>query len=90
MDEVLTRAISSLHKKKLPCFSSVNNAKGGLLGAGGGGWKRKERKEKWLEKNINKLGCSLLNLARLDISKLENNPEIQTHSVQSEAPLWHF
>lgn len=79
MDEVLTGAISSLHKKKLPCFSSVNNAKGGLLW---GGSFEKEKKEKWLEKNINKLGCSLLNLTWHDISKLENNSEIQTHSVQ--------
>lgn len=48
----------------------------------GGGVRKKGRKEKWLEKNINKLGCSLLNLARLDISKLENNSEIQTHRIQ--------
>lgn len=81
MDEVLTGAISSLHKKKLPCFSSVNNAKGGLLW-GGSFEKEKKGKRNDLRKNINKFGCSLLNLAWLDISKLENNAEIQTHSVQ--------
>lgn len=81
MDEVLTGAISSLHKKKLPCFSSVNNAKGGLLW-GGSFEKEKKGKRNDLRKNINKFGCSLLNLAWLDILKLENNAEIQTHSVQ--------
>lgn len=54
------------------------------VGSSGGEGGEKERKGKRndLRKNINKLGCSLLNLARLDILKLENNPEIQTHSVQ--------
>lgn len=80
MDEVLTGAISSLHKKKLPCFSSINNAKGGLLWRGS--FKKEKKGEKRLEKNINKLGCSFLNLAQFDISKLENNSKIQIHDVQ--------
>lgn len=86
MDEVLNEAISSLHKKKLPCFSSINNAKGGLFW-GGTFSKRKERQERQREKNIDKLGCGLLNSAHFDFAKLENNSEIKIHHVQASLLL---
>lgn len=52
------------------------------VGSSEGGLFKREKKERRQEKNIDKLGCGLLNSAHFDFAKLENNSEIKIRHVQ--------